>query len=151
MRLDLFGEAIPAGRGKRGRPAHVWSIENSNKINLLFATGHDHHDAAAVLGISAPTLRKHYFFEIERHGAAKLRLKARLLAGLSRDADQGNTAAAKELFKQIERGSMPGAAAHMRTKAKPKPLGKKDQALVDARSVGGEGKWGGLLGEVTEH
>ena len=141
--IDLFGEVVPAGRGKRGRPAHQWTVENSNKINLLFATGHEPEDAARMLGISMPTLRKHYFFELERYDAARLRLKGKLLNGLMAEADKGNVAAAKELFKQAERGQLVPAKVKP---AKVARIGKKEQAAIDAKSVPAASSWGDLMG-----
>src|SRR3546814_20099691 len=70
----------------------------------MAACGATLDEIALALGVSMPTLRKHYFFEVERYAAARLRLKAKLLAGLLTEADAGNVTAAKEMFKQIERG-----------------------------------------------
>lgn len=138
--IDLFGEPIPANRLKRGRPAHVWTVENSNKINLLFATGHDIKQAAAALGISQPTLRKHYFFEVERFDAAQLRLKAKLLAGLAAEANAGNVAASKELFRQVDLGRLSNLAetvAHRPAKKAAPKLGKKEALEESARGIRG--------------
>ena len=62
---DLFGLPVPREKG-RGRPPHVWTLENSNKVNLLFACGHTPIEIAQVLGIAKPTFYKHYFNEISR-------------------------------------------------------------------------------------
>ncbi|PZU77744.1 MAG: hypothetical protein DI530_12185 [Sphingomonas sp.] len=147
--VDLFGEPVPPAKvARRGRPEHVWSQENSNRINLLFATGHDPADAAAVLGVSMPTLRKHYFSELEQWRTAKLKLKAQQLAWLHREGEAGNVAAIKELFKQVDRGVMAAGARDMARPAKaakkPKP-GKKEQANIDAREASASGEWGSLL------
>jgi hypothetical protein len=138
--IDLFGDPIPANRFKRGRPAHAWTLENSNKINLLFATGSDLKEAAAVLEISAPTFRKHYFSEIARFDAARLRLKAKLLAGLADEAGAGNVAAIKELFRQVDLGRLVNLADHVANRSAKKPapkLGKKESLEGAAREITG--------------
>ena len=146
--VDLFGEPIPRVKARgRGRPEHEWSAENSNRINLLFATGHDLKDAAAVLGISLPTLRKHYFSEVAQWDKARLKLKATQLARLHEEGTKGNVAAIKELFKQMDRGAMVSGARDMATPAKPKgpKPGKKEQAIIDAGAASQSGEWGSLL------
>ena len=35
--FDLVGDPIPEGWGKRGRPAHIPTHENRNRISLLLA------------------------------------------------------------------------------------------------------------------
>lgn len=144
--FDLFGEPVPPGRGKRGRPAHVRTQESSNKFNLLAATGSGLEEIAAVLGVSMPTLRKHYFFEVERYEVAKLRLKAKLLSGLMTEADGGNVAAAKELFKQVERGELARLAA-VKPKKEPK-LGKKERVEREAKQP--PSSWGELIAPIGE-
>lgn len=38
-RFDLLGDPIPEGFGKRGRPEHIPTVENRNKVRLLLALG----------------------------------------------------------------------------------------------------------------
>lgn len=140
--VDLFGVPIPARRGKRGRPAHVWSQENSNRINLLFATGHEPKDCASALGISMPTLRKHYFFELEGHEAAALKLRAKNLASLAEQAESGSVAAIKELDQQIERGNLRTMSRNVQGRKsveaeKPVKKGKKEMQTDAANAVVG--------------
>ena len=146
--VDLFGDPVPVDRPRgRGRPEHVWTQEKSHKVSLLFAMGRGEDDAAAVLGISKATLRKHYFSEVAGLRAAKLRLKAKTWMHLSDEAAKGNVAAAKELLKEMERGSMIGASAFDKAR-QPKRVkkGKKEEALEQARAAGQGGKWDGLMG-----
>lgn len=147
--VDLFGEPVPrAPIRKKGRPEHQWSVENSNRINLLFATGHEPKDAAAILGITMPTLRKHYFSELEQWRVARLRLKASALARLHAEGQEGNVAAIKELFKQMDRGAMMDGAREMARPARPPKapkLGKKQQMIVEAEAATQSGEWGSLL------
>jgi len=141
VNFDLFGDPIPEPRDGPGRPEHVWTLENSNKINLLFATGHEIGDAAKALSISQPTLRKHYLKEVEQWRVARLKLKARQLQYLNDEAGKGNVAAIKELLKAMEKGELAQLAARFsdrgREVKKPKP-GKKEQQREAARQVGGK-------------
>ena len=139
--LDLFGMPVRERRQGRGRPEHVWSQENSNKINLLFAMGYDVKDAAAALGITQPTLRKHYFSEVEGRRAAELRLLGLQLSRLNDEAAKGNVAAIKELNALRERGLLMRLSEKVtrRGKAEPKApaKGKKELALEAAQQVTG--------------
>lgn len=140
--LDLFGQPVPRTRDKAGRPEHVWTVENSNKINLIFATGGAPKDAAAVLGITMPTLRKHYFSELEQWRVARLRLKAAQLQRLHEEGAKGNVAAIKELFKQMDKGALAQLSDRVanRAPAEPKPAakGKKQLQKEAAGRVGGK-------------
>lgn len=141
--VDLFGVPIPARRAKRGRPEHVWTQENSNKVNLLFATGHEPKECAAALGISMPTFRKHYFFEMEGFAAAEIKLRAKNLANLATKAEEGSVAAIKELDQQIERGNLRKLSRDVskrndQTAAKPPKKGKKEIQLDQAHAVEGK-------------
>lgn len=147
--VDLFGQPVPRERVRgKGRPEHEWTLENSHKINLLFATGHDPADAAAALGISMPTLRKHYFSELEQWRVARLRLKAQQLQHLHDEGAKGNVAAIKELFKQMDQGRMVAGARDMAKAPAPRPapkLGKKQAAVIEAAEQSKSGEWGSLL------
>jgi len=64
--LDVFGDPIPEGWGKRGRPQHVATQQNRNKVTmLLLALGWNNRRIAKSLSIAPPTLRKNYFRELK--------------------------------------------------------------------------------------
>ena len=141
--FDLYGMPVRQRRDGRGRPEHVWSQENSNKVNLLFATGLDVADVALALGVSQPTLRKHYFSEVSGRRSAILRMTALQLERLNREAAAGNVAAEKALTGMLERERLKVQGDRMAARDnrdKPKairPLGKKEQAQLDAGAVSG--------------
>jgi hypothetical protein len=56
---DLFGELEPPKRG-RGRPAHVPTRENINKVDRLLIAGCPKVEIARSLRITMPTFRLHY-------------------------------------------------------------------------------------------
>lgn len=100
---DLFGDAVALRREGRGRPEHVWSLENSNKVLLAFARGLTVKQAASTVGVSVPTLRKVYFSEVAKRAEARLRMEMTQLSRLNGLAQAGNVSAEKELLKQMER------------------------------------------------
>ncbi len=63
-------ESTPSCAPKlNGRPAHCPSPENRNQVATMANFGVPHDDIAQSLGISAPTLRKHYRAELDRAAA----------------------------------------------------------------------------------
>jgi hypothetical protein len=137
--FDLFGLPMRKRREGRGRPEHEWTKENSNKINLLMAVGHEIKDIAAAIGVSVPTLRKHYFSELEGLRVAALRLTMHQLFRLNREAEGGNVAAEKALlaFTDRERTKIASAKVASRSKQPEAPKGKKAERAEKAKSVGG--------------
>lgn len=125
---NLFGDPVVARREGRGRPEHVWTRENSNKVLLAFVRGLTVKDAATAIGVSVPTLRKVYFVELEDRRAARLRFEITQLARLNDQAEGGNVAAEKELFKRIDKARLEDLSdrvAHSPKPPKPEKIGKK--------------------------
>jgi hypothetical protein len=137
--VNLFGEPVPERRSARGRPQKCWTVENSRFLLIAAMLGHSLADAASVIGMSLPTVRKHYFSEVEYWDRAKLRMRIKAMGHLIEEMEKGNVAATKQLMKELERADMPGGAARASAaprKSKPAKLGKKEQALADARAMG---------------
>jgi hypothetical protein len=136
--FDLLGDPIPEGRGDPGRTGHIATAENVNKVRLLVAAKWTAQQIAEELGISVPTLNKHYF----RNGSikkAKLvvlsEARGRLMLQLNAAAEAGNVAAMKELSKLIDRVELEEIEKTFtgsKKTAKAKPLGKKEQAQREA-------------------
>lgn len=100
-------------------------------------------DIANALGVSVPTLRKHYEAELSA-GAAKERMA--VLAKVLTAAKKGSTSAAR-LYLQQTPEFMPVAEEPAPVEEK---LGKKDQANRDAVGAEAGTGWDGLLpGNVT--
>jgi hypothetical protein len=138
----MFGLPLLPEKG-RGRPAHVWTAENSNKVSLLFACGHKSADIARVLGITKPTFYKHYFNEIARAGHAPLMMKARQLERLNQAAEGGNVAAEKALAGMIQAEQVRTLGEKIkdrgRSEGAPSPrLGKKEAAKEAAANASGK-------------
>jgi hypothetical protein len=130
--LDLFGDPIPENWGKRGRPAHIRTAENVNKVTMLVALGWANPRIANALDITLPTLRKHYFSLIERlRGTSRDRLDAAYATRLWKQVEAGNVGAMR-LWAQfverndrmeVERGLAAGGGAG--DQAGDRPPGKK--------------------------
>lgn len=141
--VDLFGDPIVPAQEGRGRPPHVWTLENSNKVLLAFASGRSAKDAAAAIGISVPTLRQHYSSELAKRAQAGLRMEMTQLARLNKAAQDGNVAAEKELFKRLDKSALAGLSERVADRAKvkaktPAPKGKKEQQREAAGQVTGK-------------
>lgn len=142
--VDLFGDPVIFREAKRGRPEHVRTDRNAQKVALLFALGHEVKDVAAALGITQPTLRKHYFSEVQQREAMRLKLKAEVMAGLFDQAKAGNVGAMKKLLDQVEKGellALSSAVKNRKTPDAPKPrtvpVGKKQELQLAAEGVTG--------------
>jgi hypothetical protein len=70
---DLLGDPIPKDRGRLGRQSHLVSSRNIRKFNALRDAGLPQAQIAEALGISAPTLRKHYFTDVKRRSGGGAR------------------------------------------------------------------------------
>ena len=147
--LDLFGDPIPEGWGKRGRPQHVPTDRNRNKVMVLLAAGWAPARIAGALGITGPTLRKHYFFELRQAASMRDRLKALHLQSLVEETKKGNVAAAKELGRLLDRWDAAefGIGASRDEDEAPDPprrraLGKKEEAAIAAQTAGAGSEWG---------
>jgi hypothetical protein len=141
---DLFGDPVVERQEGRGRPEHRWTLENSNKVLLLFARGRGKADAAAAIGIAVRTLEKHYLREIQQRHSARLRLEATQLARLNKAAEEGNVTAEKELLKVMERGLIEQLPKSMKPAKAPK-VGKKQQRHADAADAHKQSSWGDLV------
>jgi len=142
--VDLWGNPWFESQRKRGRPSHVRTVENANKINLLFALGGELQHAAAALGITMPTLRKHYKQELKDYFSAKTKLKGALLMLLWQEGEKGNVAAIKEMAKMLDLKEMRDLAKAVSARPqaekteKPVRQGKKELQLEAAADVEGK-------------
>lgn len=105
----LFGWKHFERKGERGRPPHVWTERNSNKIKLMLAMGKGDGDIAIALGISLPTLRKHYFSEMKIRESARTALDAERMMLLWEAAQGKNVGALKAIdaaLRDIDRAKI---------------------------------------------
>lgn len=138
--LDLLGDPVPEGFGKRGRPAHVVSDEKRKLVIMLQAFDWKDEKIAAALGITPPTLRKHYFRELKARAEARARVEAKLIDSLMAEVGAGNVSAIDKMFKRLDRLDL---ARLPKVEKEPK-LGKKETAKREAREAPGS-SWGELI------
>lgn len=140
--LDLFGEPLVQPKDGRGRPEFEWTPERSNKVLLAFAAGGGQAQAAAAIGCTQKTLRKHFSRECSEQKRAAHRLDIEQLNRLQVEARKGNVTAEKALADRLEkmrlRARSDDFVSSRRAKAeKPKAKGVKQQRLEEAAEVKG--------------
>jgi hypothetical protein len=144
---DLFGGLRELPSGRRGRPSHLWSQDNENRVLLGLAMGYSDREIAFALGVSAPTLRKHYFSVLKRREMQRARFELWRVQVLADEANKGNVGAVKELGKIVERRDRYLAEERLRGTSDDPPIGKKEARRVAAQAVAnGDGDdWGDLV------
>jgi len=146
--FDLFGDPVPANWGQRGRPEHVPTQQNRNRVSMLVAMGWSNARIAAALFITQPTLRKHYFSELKFREVARDRLVAGLLTKHWELFMAGNVAAGKEFRDLLKENDLmlygQTARPQQQKPAKEPKLGKKEAALAAAQNP----DTGSTLGEL---
>jgi P27 family predicted phage terminase small subunit len=151
-RYDLFGDLVPENWGERGRPAHIATQENRNRVSMLLAFGWSNERIAGAIGVTTPTLRKCYKAELKIREAARDRLEARTAMLLWEQFQGGNPSAGREFRKLLERNDLmrfgqqrpPSGHGKGDKPEKAIKLGKKDAA----RQAAHEPDPGTPLGEL---
>lgn len=138
--LDLFGDPVPSNWGGRGRPEHVPTQQNRNRVSLLVALGWSNSRIADALFVTQPTLRKHYFSELKYRDVARDRLVAQVGVKLLDGVNAGNVSAIREFQKYLERNDLmlygqtrqPPKSPQPEKASKPEKVGKKAAELAAA-------------------
>lgn len=125
-----------AEKKARGRPEFVVTDEDREKVRVLKAGGMSNEAIAEAIGISEPTLRKHFSLDLEV-GAAKV--TADVLMARYRSAMGGNVSAQNKWLEAA------GAIPPKPRKVKEKPVGKKEAAQAEAETAHQSSDWGSLL------
>jgi hypothetical protein len=140
--LDLLGDPIPENWGGRGRPPHIPTVGNRNKVIVLLALEWDEAKIAASLGITKPTLKKHYFRELKVKEEARARLEAELVVGMAAKALGGDVPAYREVRRVLDKADVGAAHASFQSPrtpgAKSEKLGKKAERQAAAAQVDGK-------------
>lgn len=145
--LDLLGDPIPPNHGRRGRPQHVPTKESRNKIILLLAQGWTDARMAGAIGISLPTLKRHYFSELKVRDAARDRVEAIGLLSLWNMGREGNVAAMKEYFRRHDAAM--GDVFADQVEKETRKLGKKEQTRLEAENPPDE--WENVIPAQVAH
>lgn len=149
--FDLLGDPVADNFGGRGRPPHMPTQQNRNRVSMLVGLGWSNERIAGALLVTLPTLRKHYFSELKLRGVARDRLDARLAMKLWEQVEVGNVGAMREFQKLLERNDLM-AYGQTRPPAdeKPEKLGKKDEAIRAANSPDTGSRLGELMAQRQE-
>lgn len=142
--FDLFGNPIETGRTEPGRPEHVPTQENIIFVMVLLAAGYQNKDIAETLGISQPTLRKHYFHLLKKRDVMHERLRTKLRVTQIQSAIAGNAAALNAALRtldavDVERSAKKIKARELPARAAPvQKLGKKEEQQLAAQNITGK-------------
>lgn len=116
--FDLFGDPIPDNWGRRGRPQHVATTENINKVTMLVALGWANERVANSMGITLPTFRKHYFSLVKvQRDRARDRLDSAYAMHLWKQVQEGNAGAMRLWMVFMDRNDRMGAEQAMASTA----------------------------------
>ena len=133
--FDLFGDPIPANWGRRGRPPHVRSNENINKVMMLTGLGWNNERMANALGITLPTFRKHYFSLVNKlRSSARDAIDATYAMKLWQQVQEGNTGAMRLWMIFMDRNDRMDAEQALAAIPADKPAAEKlGKKMVDER------------------
>jgi hypothetical protein len=124
------------------RPAFQPTAALRKKVSICAGGGMSHEELALALGISRPTLEKHFALELS---VGAYQRRAEVLSAIHRAALKGNITAAREFLKLDPQLAAPPAPAPAPATKAAAPLGKKDQAKQDATTAHIGTEWGALL------
>lgn len=129
----------------KGRPSFKPTPAQRKKVAIGAATGMPHDAIAAAIGITCPTLRKHFAEELYE-GSSTVRLE--MVQTLYTAGREGNVSAAKAFVALCDKGNAPVVPP---SEKQPK-LGKKEQAQETATVAHVGTEWADLLstGSLTQ-
>lgn len=120
---------------KPGRPAFKATAVQRRMVTNAAASGMSHEEISIALGVSRNTLEKHFEKELSTQA---LKRRMEVMDAMARTALKGNVAAQKAFLANVPTLSAPPVP-------KEKPVGKKEQANVDAVGAEAGTGWDGLL------
>lgn len=119
-----------AGNKNSGRPEFVPTDDQRETVRVLKAGGMSQEAIAEVVGVSVPTLTKHFSSELDR---ATAKVRADVLMARYRSAMGGNVSAQNRMLDLVGAVDANEQVRSRRQGAeKAVKLGKKEQAKVDA-------------------
>lgn len=123
---------------KVGRPPFKPTAAMRRQVEELRSCGMSEDSIARAIGISTPTLQKHFAEEL-LNGSAKKR--AEVIRMLYRSAAKGNVSAQKKLEEMTRQAALAEAMMVPRpTEAKAPKLGKKQQEAAAAEAAAAPGQ-----------
>lgn len=113
-----------------GRPPHEPTDETRELVLTAVAARWGVGKIASSLGISQPTLRKHYFEEMASEDAARARVEGALITSLWAGVRDGKLTAVDRLQNLVRKGD-----------PAPAKMGKKEQQNADAHEALNDPAW----------
>jgi transcriptional regulator with XRE-family HTH domain len=136
---DMFDGTSSPYRDPRGRKKMKITNELRDRVARLRASGMTQEQIADAIGCSVPTLAQYFSLELNEGKSAK---RAEMIDALWNAGLAGNVSAMKAWLALNDRDS--SHKAIVRPRAEPK-LGKKEQALVDAKAAPHAGGWADVV------
>ncbi|MCO5071127.1 MAG: hypothetical protein M9944_07975 [Rhizobiaceae bacterium] len=142
--FDLFGNPYVTPSEKRGRPEHVPTEESIINIMVLLASGMTNREVAATVGISVPTLRKHYLHLTKKRDVLLNRLRSKLRTAQIKQGLAGNAAALSGALRMLDTVTAEAVNADLKSRAanqsEPRKgyVSKKEQRMESAQAIGGK-------------
>jgi transcriptional regulator with XRE-family HTH domain len=136
---DMFDGTSSPYRDPRGRKK--MRIDNAlrDRVARLRASGMTQQEIADAVGCSVPTLAQYFSLELNEGKAAK---RAEMIDALWNAGINGNVTAMKAWLALNDRDTSPKAIPKPRVEPK---LGKKEQALIDAKAAPHAGGWADVV------
>lgn len=122
-----------AGNKNSGRREMEPTDEQREKVRVLKAGGMTNEAIAEAIGISEPTLRKHFASELD---LATAKVRAEMLMARYNTAKGGNVQAQNKMLELVGASAADARVKQRETKAP--ALGKKEQKQQAAENVGGK-------------
>lgn len=120
-----------AGNKNSGRHEFQPTDEDREKVRVLKAGGMSMEAIAEAVGISEPTLRKHFSSELDR---ATAKVRAEVLMARFRSAMGGNVSAQNKMLELVGASAADDKVNARGKKSEPKK-GKKEEQMEAAESV----------------
>lgn len=134
-KLDLFGNPVRASKGRRGRPALEISDEDRDAVEAALVKGYSNQRICEVLGISLPSLKRHFRASLQNRDNARERLKLALMASMARAAiEERKPAAATKLLEMMRQDELLEVEKRLAADKpkRPEPEGKKQLSARQA-------------------
>ena len=130
---DLFGNPVRARKGQRGRPPLEITPEDRDMVEAALVRGWSNERIARAVGVSVPSLKRHFRAALQRRDQARERMELAAFATLAREAIEGRSMSAmKQLREVLARDAMTRKQAEF----------ERQQQEAAARGIGTEGKLG---------
>jgi len=129
---------------KVGRPEHEPTEEMIINIMVLLASGMTNREVAQTVGLSVPTLRKHYLHLTRCKAVLLQRLRTKLRTAQIQQGLAGSAAALSAALRMLDTVDAERVARALKDKAANQPaqrggyVSKKERRMETAMSIGGK-------------